>query len=41
LAAAVGDPFDRGCQLRGVGRVALFDGVVEHDAVGVVDDLRL
>jgi hypothetical protein len=36
---AVGDPFDRGCQLRGVWCVALLDRVVQDDAVGVVDDL--
>ena len=38
-AGAAADPFDRGRELRGVGRVALLDGVVQDDAVGVVDDL--
>ena len=34
-----GDPFDRRCQLRGVGGVSDLDVVVEDDPVGVVDDL--
>ena len=40
-AGAAGDPGDRGGELRCVGGVAAFDGVVEHDAVVVVDDLGL
>ena len=38
---AADDPPDRGGELRGVGGVAALDGVVEHDAVVVVDDLGL
>jgi hypothetical protein len=32
-ALQLADPFDRGCQLRGVGGVALLDGVVQDDAI--------
>lgn len=39
LAGAPGDAFDRGRQLRGVGRVPDLDVVVEDDAVVVVHDL--
>ena len=40
-AGAAGDPFDRGGELGCVGRVALLDGVVQDDAVLVVDQLGL
>ncbi len=40
-AGALDDPFDRRGELRRVGRVALLQVVVEHDAVLVVDDLSL
>ena len=40
-AGTAGDPFDRGGELRRVGRVALLDGVVENDAVFVVGHLGL
>jgi len=40
-AGAADDPLDGRRELRRVGRVALVQGVVEHDAVVVVDDLRL
>ena len=40
-AGALLDPSDRGSELRCVGRVALLQVVIEHDAVLVVDDLRL
>ena len=40
-AGAPGDPFNGGCELGRVGRVALLDGVVENDAVVVVDQLGL
>src|SRR6185369_6323 len=40
-ARAAGDPLDRRRQLRGVYRVSDLDRVVEDDAIGVVDDLRL
>jgi hypothetical protein len=36
-----GDAADGRGELRRVGRVALLDGVVDDDAVAVVDDLRL
>jgi len=35
------DPPDRRRQLRGIGRVAHLDGVVEHDPVVVIGDLGL
>jgi hypothetical protein len=38
-SSAGGDALDRRGQLRGIGRVADLDGVVEDDPVGVVDDL--
>ena len=40
-AGAVGDPLDRRRELRGVGRVADLDVVIEDDTVVVVDELRL
>ncbi len=40
-AGASDDALHRWRQLRGVGRVALFQGVVQHDTVVVVDDLGL
>lgn len=40
-AGALVDTADRRLQLRSVGRVALFDVVIENDAVGVVDNLGL
>jgi hypothetical protein len=40
-AGAAGDAGDGRRQLWGVGRVSGFDGVVDDDAVGVVDDLGL
>src|SRR5690606_13110301 len=41
FAGALLDPADRGGQLRRVGRVAFLDGVVQDDAVVVVDNLAL
>ena len=40
-AGAGDDPGDGGRELRGVGGVAALDGVVEHDAIVVVEDLGL
>ncbi len=39
-AGSLDHPLDRWGQLRGVGRVALLQVVIEHDAVVVVHDLR-
>jgi hypothetical protein len=38
-SGAGGDPFDRRDQLRGIGRIADLDVVIEDDPVGVVHDL--